>query len=107
MLVLHELSFGRADFVRASKGALKLGFERFVALKDLLRVVVLGFLFASQVVSHRRFELRERVARKVSGDAHDLVRFVRKARGVVLQVGLSLREEHLDVSFSAVVRRRT
>ena len=45
--MLYKLSFGRADFVRASKGTLKLSFERFVALKDLFRVVVLGFLFAS------------------------------------------------------------
>ena len=82
--MLYKLSFGRADFIRASKGALKLSFERFVALKDLLRVVVLGFLFASQVVSHRRFELRERVAREVSGDAHDLICLGREASGVVL-----------------------
>lgn len=48
MLVLHELSFGRADFVRASKGALELGFERFVALEGLSRVVLLGFFFFGQ-----------------------------------------------------------
>ena len=82
--MLHKLSFGRTDFVRASKGALKLSFERFVAFKDLLRVDVLGFLFASQVVSHRRFELRERVARKVSGDTYNLVCLGREASGVVL-----------------------
>ena len=43
--MLHKLAFGGADFVRASEGALKLSFERLVALKDLLRVALLGFLF--------------------------------------------------------------
>ena len=47
LLVLHELSFGRADFVWAPEGALKLSFERLVALKDLFRVALLGFLFVS------------------------------------------------------------
>ena len=77
--MLHELSFGRADFVRASKGALKLGLERLVALEDLLYVVFLKRFRVSQVVSYSRFELGECVALKVAGDIYNLIRVVKEA----------------------------
>ena len=59
--MFYKLSFNCADFVKASKGALKLSFERLVTLKDLPRIVFLGLFFLSQVVSHRGFEPREGV----------------------------------------------
>lgn len=39
--MLYELSFGYADFVRASEGALQLGFERLVVSEDLLYFIIL------------------------------------------------------------------
>ena len=82
--MLYKLSFGRADFVRASKGALKLSFERLVTLKDLPRIVFLGLFFLGQVVSHRGFEPREGITLKVTGDIYDLVGFGKEVPGVVL-----------------------
>ena len=84
LLMLHELSFGRADFVRASESALELGFERLVALKDLSRVVLLSFLLLGQVVSHCGLEPRKCVTLEVTGDTHDLVGFGEEVPGVVL-----------------------
>ena len=43
--MLHELSFGRTNFIGASKGALELGFERLVASEDCFGLILLELLF--------------------------------------------------------------
>ena len=45
--MLYKLSFGYANFVKAAERSLKLSLERLVALKNLSRIILLGFFFLS------------------------------------------------------------
>ena len=45
--MLHELSFGRANLVGTSKGALKFSFERLIASENYLSLILLKLLLIS------------------------------------------------------------